>query len=676
MMIKTALSLLSVATFVTKSNANTIRDPAGDAAAACAKLNLTEQLSLMRGFGPINGYSRNSGCGGVCGRDTFRWDNGPEGFGDGVKPGTTTQFPSSLSGAATFDPDLIERWGVAMGEEFYNKGTNIQEGPGVNVARIQHNGRNFEYMSGEDPVLGSALLPRVVNGIQQNVMAITKHYIGNTQETDRTTVNEIVSEKLLMELYGPPFAAAVATSAGVMCAYNLVNGVYACENPFTLKTMLKGRYNFSGFVVSDWGACHSTTPSLAAGLDIEMPNGDHFSEANLLAAIAAGNVTVAEIADRCQRILLGYFSLDPSKRYPCGGGICINNNVSTPEHKALARELAAKATVLLKNTNGLLPLSKTLRIALIGPDAMNPYTGGQGSGSVVTNAIVSPFAALSTAGINITYEEGKTAAAAAVAAAAADVAIVFGHAQSGEGSDRQDLLLSGNIDSIIPAVAAANPKTVVYMAVPGAIRTDWRDSAAAILTTFLPGEQIGPALFDILFGDVPPQAKLPVTFPIGENDEGMTPEQYPGVPGGGFVRQSNYTEGLLIGYRWYEKNAFLPAFPFGHGLTYGTFSYSNLAIAGRVVSFTVTSTSGSGCDTPQLYLSSPSSTTDPAEPLKVLRYFQKTCTPTTDISFTITDADVSIWNVSSESWQVVPGTYGVSVGSSSADIRLTGTINV
>jgi beta-glucosidase len=355
-------------------------------------------------------------------------------------------------------------------------------------------------------------------------------------------VNELVPEKLLMELYGPPFAAAVQNAAGVMCAYNRVNGVYACENPFTLKTMLKGRYNFSGFVVSDWGACHSTSPSLQAGLDIEMPMGSYFTDANIRAAIAAGNASVADIADRCVRILKGFFSLDPSKRHPCGGGVCIDNNVSTPEHKALAREMAAKSTVLLKNDGALLPLSKTLRFALIGPDAMTPYTAGQGSGAVVTNAVVSPFAALAAMGINVTYEEGNTAQAAAAAAAAADIAIVFGHASSGEGSDRADLLLSGNIDSIIPAVAAANPKTVVSITVPGSIRTDWRDAPAAILTTFLAGEQIGPAFYDVAFGDVPPQGKLPVTFPIGENDQGMTPEQYPGVPGNGFERESNYTE--------------------------------------------------------------------------------------------------------------------------------------
>lgn len=218
-------------------------DPSSDASAACSSLNLTQQLELMRGFGPIAGYSRNSGCADVCGRFTFRWDNGPQGFGDGSRPGSTTQWSSSLAAAATWDPELIFRWGTAMGEEFWSKGTNIQEGPGVNVARVQHNGRNFEYMSGEDPVLGSALLPRVVAGIQANVMAIVKHYIGNTQETDRTTVNELVPEKLLMELYGPPFAAAVRNAAGVMCSYNLVNGLWACENPFVLKTMLKGRYS-------------------------------------------------------------------------------------------------------------------------------------------------------------------------------------------------------------------------------------------------------------------------------------------------------------------------------------------------------------------------------------------------------------------------------------------------
>ena len=236
-----------------------VADPASDAAAACAGLNLTEQISMMRGFGPIDGYSRNSGCAGVCGRETFRYDNGPQGFGDGTIPGTTTQFPSSLAVAATWDPLLSGAFGTAMGEEWWGKGTNFFEGPGVNVARVMHNGRNFEYISGEDPAIGVSLLPSEIAGVQQNAMAIVKHFIGNTQETGRADVNELVNEQLLMELYGPPFATAVQQAAGVLCAYNLVNGKYACENPFTLKTMLKGRYNFSGYVVS--GALHPRLPA-------------------------------------------------------------------------------------------------------------------------------------------------------------------------------------------------------------------------------------------------------------------------------------------------------------------------------------------------------------------------------------------------------------------------------
>lgn len=449
----------------------------------------------------------------------------------------------------------------------------------------------------------------------------------------------------------------------------------------TLKTMLKGRYNFTGFVVSDWGATHATSECLQGGLDIEMPLGDYYTAANILAAIAAGNATEADIDDRCQRILLGYFSLDPAKRHPCGGGVCINAHVSTPAHKALARELAAKGTVLLKNTGGLLPITnKALKLALIGPDAVKPYTGGQGSGAVVTNATVSAFDAFTAAGLTVVYEPGATPQAAAAAAAAADIAIVFGHAESGEGSDRVNLLLHGNIDAIIPAVAAANPKTIVSLAVPGSIRTDWRDSVPAILTTFLPGEQAGPALLDVITGTTPPQGKLPVTFPLGENDQNMTPSQYPGVPGGGFTRQSNYSEGFLVGYRWYQKNGLAPAFPFGHGLTYGGYAYSNLGVAGRTITFQVSPNAGSlpgSCDTPQLYLSSPRAATDPTVPVKVLKDFLKVCsTGSQTVTFVVSDRAVSEWDVAAEAWVITKGTYGVSVGSSSADIRLTGALIV
>lgn len=628
------------------------------------------KIELMHGFGHIDGYSRNSGCGYECGRRTFRWDNGPQGFGDGSPAGKSTQWPSTLNMAASFDPSLALEWGSAMGEEFYNKGTNIQEGPGINIARIPHNGRTFEYISGEDPVLGGALVKQVITGIQKNVMAIAKHYILNNQETHRTSDNAVVDEKTLMELYAPPFAAAAeADVAGYMCAYNLINGKYACENHETLRTMLKGYFNFSGFVVSDWGATHSTADAINAGLDIQMPDSSHFNQKNIQAALDAGTIKMSQIDESCLRILSGWYKLPTDKRYPCGGANCIQKNVSTAAHKALARKISAQSTVLLKNDGGLLPLDKTdasLRIAVIGNDAKSPYTAGGGSGHVSnSNAAVSPLDALTAAGVHIAYEPangapGTNAAKAAAAAKAADIAIVFASATSHEGSDRRNLLLNSQTDmeAIIAAVGSAQPKTVVVMAVPGQVRTDWRGNVSSILCAFLPGEQYGAAITDLIFGDAVPQARLPLSFPLGDNDQQMTKEQWPGVNS-----QSHYSEGQIVGYRWYDKHSTAPAFPFGHGLSYGKpFSYDKLQITGRTISFEVTP-SAQGCDTPQVYFGYPKAKSDPSVPVKVLRYFEKVCASTasapTSVSFDVDDRMVSTWNTTSKQWEVVKGTFDV-----------------
>ena len=635
-------------------------------------------------------YSRNSGCGELCGRHYFRWDNGPQGYGDTTPPGTSTQWPSTLNVAATWDPGLAKAWGVAMGEEFWAKGTNIQEGPGACISRVNRNGRTFEYISGEDPTLGATLVVPVVDGIQQNVMAITKHYLVNNQEDHRTTVNELVDEVTLMELYGKPFAAAAARTAGYMCAYNLINGKYACENPHTLGGMLKGSYNFSGFVVSDWGATHSTSPAISAGLDIEMPRAKFFTEEKIHDAITKGEIDPSRIDDACGRILSGWYNLPAEKRVPCGHGsgpasICIGHNVSTPAHKALARELAAKSTVLLKNAplaNGsqarLLPLQTTMKLALIGKGADTPYTAGGGSGHVPSPPdLVSPLDAFRARGLDVTYNDGSDAGAAAAAAKAADVAIVFGYATSGEGSDRKDLSLEDNIDALVPAVAAANPRTAVVMSVPGPILTPWRDAVPAILTNFLPGELVGDALADVLFGDVAPQAKLPVTFPNTENEQGFTEVQYPGVKAGGFERQANYSEGQIVGYRWYDKRGVAPAFAFGHGLTYGFYKYSSLGIEGRAIKFLMEREYGkAGCDTAQVYLAPPNAQSEPGTPLKRLAYFEKACAANTLVQYTVVDADVSHWDVGVKAWVLTTGTWGVLVGSSSLDIRLQGTLVV
>eukprot|EP00039_Didymoeca_costata_P023113 m.6009 g.6009 ORF g.6009 m.6009 type:complete len:673 (+) comp3461_c0_seq1:13-2031(+) len=643
---------------------------------ACNSMNLSTKLEIMHGFGLIDGYSRNSGCGYTCGRKTFRWDNGPQGFGDNTPPGTSTQWPCTLAMASTFDPNLAYVWGQAMGEEFWGKGTNIQEGPGINVARIMKNGRNFEYVSGEDPVLGMTMVQPIVKGIQEHVMSISKHYILNNQETDRSGGNSVIDEVTMMELYAPPFAAAASTTSGYMCSYNRVNGVYACENAETLRTMLKGYFNFSGFVVSDWGACHSTVPSILNGLDIEMPEGRYFTPENIMAALAAKNITTDNIQESCTRVISSYFAIPEDKRHPCNNEICIQNNVSTPEHKELARNISAMATVLLKNDGAILPLKKSMKVALIGSDAQNPYTGGSGSGSVHTNAAISPQTALQNMGIQVTYNDGSDNSSAAAAAKAADVAIVFGHASSGEGHDRSDLNLEDGIDGVIPAVAAAQKNTVVVMAVPGSILTPWRDDVPAILLTMFPGEQYGNAIGDVLFGAIPPQAKLPVTLPNIDNEQNMTEHQYPGLKTDGGYLEPTYTEGQIVGYRFYDKKNITPAFPFGHGLTYGEFTYSGMMVSGRTISFTVERTSGTGCDTPQVYISYPTADSDPKVPAKVLRYFKKTCESKTDISYTLTDMDVSNWNVDKKAYTVTSGTYQVHVGASSKDIRLSGSLKV
>ena len=466
--------------------------------------------------------------------------------------------------------------------------------------------------------------------------------------------------------------------------------------------MLKGYYGFKGFVVSDWGACHGTE-YVAAGMDIEMPDASNLEPGKIKAAIAAGSLTMGMVDESCHRILRSYFSVPEDKRVPgpCGGGDCIDKKVKTPAHVALARKLSAMSTVLLKNEGGLLPLSKSAlagkKIVLVGIDATDPYTGGSGSGAVSDHDKVSPLTALKALGLDVTAvgdTEGTSPSQAAAAAKAADLAIVFGSAHTGEGHDRDNLNLEGNIDEVIPAVAAAQKRTIVVLSTPGSILTSWRDAVPAILYNGLPGEQVGPALADILFGVTTPQAKLPITMPKVENEQGFTESQYPGIPcreegqeemngkctctNPACKAESTYTEGQIVGYRWYDKKKVTPAFAFGHGLTYGNFSFSGLSVTGRTISFSVARSSGAAtsCETPQVYIGYPSAATDPKVPVKVMRFFKKTCEASAKLSYTITDQDVSNWDVATKQWKVTPGTYKVYVGASSQDIRLTGSMTV
>jgi len=729
---------------------------------SCAKLSLALKVDMMHGRGwadhkgtnDLDGYDRNTGCGKYCGRTTFRWDNGPQGFADNAKGGTSTQWPCQLNLAATFDPALARDFGVAMGEEWWGKGTNILEGPGINLMRIPYNGRTFEYMVGEDPVLGALLVGPTIDGMQQNAMAIAKHLLVNSQEYDRHGVNEVVDEKTLMELYAPPFeAAAQHKVAGYMCAYSLINGEHACEQSSVLQTLLRERYQYKGFVVSDWGATHSVGKALTSGLDIEMPEGKWFNEKNLQQALANKEINMSHIDQACEHILTGYSQLPASRRVPCGPaehGSCVANNVSTAQHKALARKISAESTVLLKNEGNLLPLTKDpkhITIALVGPDAENPYYAGRGSGGVHnSDRKVSPLDAFleRMGNVSVIYvpacagvvKQGKKAIrghpdphGAAAAVANADVAIVFASAHATEGWDRTDLglhplrcdgqlvaddsrslnneqfhadakfmgpapfkpgkTLKDRLDDmkasslelmqkeeeaadtgatfpmedLITLVAAKNKNTIVSITAPGPVLTPWRNHVKAILCAFLPGEQYGNALADLVFGATMPQARLPVTFPNVENEQKMTMEQYPGTKHAelGMHREATYTEGQIVGYRWYDRHNVHPAFPFGFGLSYASFTYSNLRVDGRAVSFSVTRSGTNGCDTPQLYVSYPTAATDPTVPVKVLRYFKKTCAASYDVKYTLSQRDLSTWDVKRGAWVQVTGTFGIHV---------------
>jgi beta-glucosidase len=462
--------------------------------------------------------------------------------------------------------------------------------------------------------------------------------------------------------------------------------VYACENKQTLSVMLKGYFNFSGFVVSDWGATHSVSDAINAGLDIDMPDNHYFSNTSIHAALEVKNITVDQLHDSCIRIMSGWYNVPEDKRFPCDGGICIKNNVSTPANKQLARKIAAMSTVLVQNNGNLLPLAKGTKqkIALIGSDAVTPYTAGSGSGGVPTsNVQVSPLEAFQRLGLNVVYDPANSTDAAKAAASDADIAIIFGSAHSGEGHDRTDLLFyppqqpdGPTMEAVIAAVAGAQKNTIVVAAVPGQILTDWRHQVASILIPFLPGEQYGNAIADIIFGDVTPQAKLPLSFPNVDNEQGMSVAQWPGLNStqfGSGTKEANYSEGQIVGYRWYDKHNVAAAFPFGHGLTYGGFTYSDLTVTGRTISFTVT---GTGCDTPQIYLGYPTATTDVQVPVKVLRGFQKTCEASTTVSYTVTDRDVSNWDIAEKAYTITSGTYTVHVGASSQDVRLTGSLIV
>jgi beta-glucosidase len=587
-----------------------------------------------------------------------------------------TAFPAPIALAASWDRDLVQRWGAAMAAEERGKGVMIQLGPMMNLVRSPAAGRNFESL-GEDPFLSAELSAADVIGMQsQKVVATAKHFVGNEQETNRTGVDSRIDERTLHELYYAPFEAAVSAGVGaVMCSYNRLNGSYACENSTALADLKTGM-GFTGFVMSDWGATHSTVEAANRGLDMEMPAGDFFGSP-LATAVSEGTVSQARLDDMVTRILSALVRVGVLDDPPSGNPSSV---VTSPEHDGLAQEAATTGITLLQNKGAALPLDANVTsIAVIGSaGGDNPYSVGGGSAQVNTRFVVSPFSAIQAQApnsISVTYARGDGGSQdqAVAAASAADAAIVFAAADSAEGYDRDSLALASEVDALITAVAAVNPRTIVVLDVPGAVLMPWLDHVSAVLVAWYPGEQNGNAIAPILFGTANPSGKLPVSFPRSATD-------LPQVSGDQAVP---YTERLAIGYRALDSQGIAPLFPFGHGLSYTTFTYSSLDVrpaaapGSTEVAFTLSNTgSRAGTEVAQLYVGFPPAV---GEPPRVLRGFERvSLTPgeSRPVTITLGPQNLSCWNPVAHARFVPSGTYTIAVGGSSGDLPLRTSVQV
>jgi beta-glucosidase len=607
--------------------------------------------------------------------------NGPAGLGPAGPghEGKATALPAPIALAATWDVEAARAHGDVAGGEAVLLGNLLLESPDINIARTPHNGRTFESF-GEDPFLSGRLAVAYVRGIQSHpIIANVKHYAGNNQEQNRMRVNDVIDERTLRELYLPAFEAAIVEGqcASLMGAYNKVNGAYCCENDVLLNQILKGDWKFAGFVTSDFGAVHSTVPSAKAGLDLEMPTGIYFGQ-TLKSAVTTGEVTEAMLDEKLVRRFRTMMSRGVWNPLPARGEI-------PPGNAALALKLGAEGIVLLKNAGGQLPLQTNAlhSLAVIGPFAAHAMTGGGGSSKVNPILTVDPVAGIHQfvgSDVRISEDAGTNVAAAVAAAKAADVAILMLGDRQAEGRDHP-ISLSEDQDALAAAVLAANPHTVVVLKSGGPVLMPWAGQAPAILEAWYPGEEDGAAVAAVLFGAVNPSGKLPITFPKRDEDLPLqTADQYPGVQ-----NTAQYSEELLVGYRWYDAQKIEPLFPFGHGLSYTTFAYSNLKVApptrakNVTVQFDLANTgSRAGAEVVQLYMGLPSlpNVPQPSRQLKGFRRVELEAGKSAHVTFTLDARALSYWDAASHGWKIAPGSYTIWAASSSRDLRLTQTFDV
>ncbi len=837
------ISSVRAASLTRENNRQAMLTPDQRADQLLAQMTLDEKIALLHGTasflssGPST-YAGNIPANPRLGIPALNLEDGAAGVADRMKQ--VTAFPAPVVGAASWDTNLMNFYGQALGREERGKGVNVVLAPTVNILRVPQWGRSYETF-GEDPYLTGQLTAADIQGIQsQGVIATVKHYAANNQESNRNAVSANVDERTLHEIYLPAFQAALQEGhvGAVMCSTNEVNNIYACEQPYLLRQVLKQQWNFPGFVMSDWYATHSTVAAANAGLDMQMPDSSFFG-APLKAAVQNGQVSMDTLNDHVHRILRTMFALGLFDHQPVGSP---SDNVATPADALFARQSAEQGTVLLKNDQNILPVNtqQIHSVAVIGPDADSvPKVVGGGSASVIPPYIISPLQGITQrAGNSVTvrhaqgiFPEGglptipaqyftppagssvsqglqaqffanmtltgtpvltrtdpnidfswngaspgsgvpatqwsarwtgtltppttgtytfalssddgsrlyindqlvvnnwsdhlsttKSAtiqltagqtyavrveyyqnqfissmrlswalpgqvdsllAQAVQQAKSSDISIVLVNDNEAEGADRSDLELPGTQDQLIDAIAHANPHTIVVLNTGGPVLMPWIHEIPGIVEGWYAGQEDGNALAAVLFGDVNPSGKLPMTFPANINDvPANTAIQYPGIN-----LQAQYSEGIFVGYRHYDAQHIKPLFPFGYGLSYTAFTYSNLtmtptcaaSLCNIFVQLDVKNTgSRPGAEVVQLYLGMPSTSKVP-EPPRQLKGFQKVLLgagQTQHLHFSLDSHALAYWDTATHTWIVQNGTYQVMLGSSSRDISLQRSFNI
>jgi beta-glucosidase len=648
----------------------------------------------------------------------------------------STLLPSALAAAATWNKELALLYGTVIGRELRDQGYNMSIGGGVDITREPRNGRNFEY-AGEDPILAGTTVGSLMKGVQsQQIMGDLKHYALNDQETGRNIGNVLLDKRSMREsdLLAFEIAYGISDVAGFMCSYNKVNGDWSCENDYLLNQVLKKAFGFKGFVMSDWGGTHSTAKAALAGLDQEEPGSQYFGD-ELKKAVEGGQVPMARLNDMAHRIVRAMFAAGVIDNPPSRRQV-----VDVFKGLEDSQRIAEESIVLLKNTGNQLPLSAAAvkSIAIIGSHADVGVPSGGGSAQVEPpggNAVAPPAGQGQQGGFGgggrggavyfpssplknirakapnakVEYDAGTDPAAAAALAKASQVAIVFAAQPMSEGRDAATLSLPDNQDALIAAVAKANPRTIVVLETGGPVSMPWVNDVSAVLEAWFPGIGGARAIANLLFGEVNPSAKLPVTFARTEKDlphpeiAGMNlmaqggagrgaaaPGAPPaaGAPGGrgggrGGMQPFDipYTEKLEVGYKWFDAQNKEPLFPFGFGLSYTSFAYSGLEAAASgshvTVSFSVRNTGKrAGAEIAQVYASLPASTGEPPKRLVAWEKLRLGPGESKEVKLAIDPLYLSIFDEGKDAWQLAAGDYKMLVGGSSRSLPLTRTVKI